>query len=138
MSIYGSEDGEITTDKEQEKEEKEEENGKKKVIFKRIWPNSGKKPRKATFKSAAFDFIRATEKLSFQGVGKNSSLGFKMKIPEGYCTKIYGRSGMTANHECSFGRWHFHNGPRYPKLRPTQGIQNQSQLQNWSDDDRKS
>ena len=33
LSIYGSEDGEVTTDGE---EEKEEENAKKKVIFKRI------------------------------------------------------------------------------------------------------
>ena len=40
MSIYGSEDSEITTtDGEEEKEE--EENGNKKVIFKRIWPNFG-------------------------------------------------------------------------------------------------
>ena len=43
LSIYGSEDGEITTDRE---EKKEEENGKKKVIFKRIWPNLGKKAKK--------------------------------------------------------------------------------------------
>ena len=41
LSIYGLEDGEITTDGEEEKEE----NGKRKVIFKRIWPNLGKKPR---------------------------------------------------------------------------------------------
>ena len=41
LSIYGSEDGEITTDREEEREE----NGKK-VIFKRIWPNLGKKAKK--------------------------------------------------------------------------------------------
>ena len=52
LSIYGSEDGEIPTDRE---EEKEEEN--KKIIFKRIWPNFGKKPRKATFKSATFQCL---------------------------------------------------------------------------------
>ena len=26
------------------------------------------------------------------------SLGFKMKMPKGYCAKIYGRSGMTVKH----------------------------------------
>ena len=26
------------------------------------------------------------------------SLGFKMKMPQGYCAKIYGRSGMTVKH----------------------------------------
>ena len=44
LSVYGSEEGEIVTDK---KEEKEEES--KKIIFKRIWPNFRKKPRKAMF-----------------------------------------------------------------------------------------
>ena len=38
LSMYGLEDCEITTDRE---EEKEEQNTKKKVIFKRIWPNVG-------------------------------------------------------------------------------------------------
>ena len=49
LSIYGSEDGEIVTDEEEEKEEES------KKIFKRIWPNFRKKPRKAMFKSTAFD-----------------------------------------------------------------------------------
>ena len=40
LSIYGSEDSEITTDGE---EEKEAENAKKKVIFKRIWRKKKKK-----------------------------------------------------------------------------------------------
>ena len=38
LSVYGSEDGEIVADKEEEKEEES-----KKIIFKRIWPNFGKK-----------------------------------------------------------------------------------------------
>ena len=42
LSIYGSEDGEIVTDKEEEKEEES-----KKMIFKRIWPNFGKKAKKS-------------------------------------------------------------------------------------------
>ena len=42
LSCYGSEDGEIAS-KEEEKEE-----DSKKIIFKRIWPNIRKKPRKAT------------------------------------------------------------------------------------------
>ena len=29
---------------------------------------------------------------------KKFSLGFKMKMPKGYCAKIYGRSGMTVKH----------------------------------------
>ena len=94
LSIYGLEDGEITTDGE---EEKEEENAKKKVIFKRIWPNVGKKPRKATFKSA-FNVYSCTHKTMYPGHREKFSLGFKMKMPEGYCAKIYGRLDMTANH----------------------------------------
>ena len=95
MSIYGLEDGEIITDGE---EEKEDENGKKKVIFKRIWPNFGKKPRKATFKSAAFDVYLCTHKTFYPGHIKKFGLGFKMKMPEGYCAKIYGRSRITVKH----------------------------------------
>ena len=93
LSIYGSEDSEITTDGE---EEKEEENGKKKVIFKKIWPNLGKKPRKGTFKSAAFSVYSCTHKTIYPGHREKFSLGFKMKMAEGCCAKIYGRSGMTA------------------------------------------
>ena len=62
LSIYGSEDGEIPTDREEEKEE-----NSKKVIFKRIWPNFGKKPRKATFKSAAFDVYSCSHKTIYPG-----------------------------------------------------------------------
>ena len=87
LSIYGSEDGEIVTDEEEEKEEES-----KKIIFKRIWPNFGKKPRKATFKYAAFDLI------IYPGQMETFSLGFKMKMPKGYCAKIYGRSEMTVKH----------------------------------------
>ena len=32
-----------------------------------------------------------------------------MKMPKGYCGKIYGRSGMTSQAWHSFGRWRFHN-----------------------------
>ena len=42
LSIYGSEDSEIVTD-----EEEEEEKERKKIIFKRIWPNFGKKAKKS-------------------------------------------------------------------------------------------
>ena len=97
MSIYVSEDGEITTT-DREKEKEEEENGKKKVIFKRIWPNFGKKRRKATLKSAAFNVFSCTHKIIYPGHREKFSLGFKMKMPEGYCAKIYGRLGMTPNH----------------------------------------
>ena len=42
LSVYGSEDSEIVTDKEEEKEEES-----KKIIFKRIWSNFGKKAKKS-------------------------------------------------------------------------------------------
>ena len=93
LSIYGSEDGEIATDKEEEKEEES-----KKIIFKRIWPNFGKKPRKAMFQSAAFDVYSCSHKTIYPGQMGRFSLGFKMKMPKGYCAKIYGRLGMTVKH----------------------------------------
>ena len=89
LSVYGSEDGEIATDEEEEKEEES-----KKIIFKRIWSNFGKKPRKATFQSAAFDVYSCSHKTIHPGQMEKFSLGFKMKMPKGYCAKIYGRSGM--------------------------------------------
>ena len=93
LSIYGSEDGEIVTDKEEEKEEES-----KKIIFKRIWSNFGKKPRKAMPQSAAFDVYSCSHKTIYPGQMERFSLGFKMKMPKGYCAKIYGRSGMTVKH----------------------------------------
>ena len=93
LSVYGSEDGEIVTDKEEEKEEES-----KKIIFKRIWSNFGKKPRKATFQSAAFNVYSCSHKTIYPGQMERFSLGFKMKMPKGYCAKIYGRSGMTVKH----------------------------------------
>ena len=93
LSIYGSEDSEIVADEEKEKEEES-----KKIIFKRIWPNFGKKPRKATFKSTAFNVYSCSHKTIYPGKMEMFSLGFKMKIPKGYCAKIYGRSGMTVKH----------------------------------------
>ena len=92
MSVYGSEDSEIVTDKEEEKEES------KKIIFKRIWSNFGKKPRKATPQSTAFDVYLCSHKTIYPGQMERFSFGFKMKLPKGYCAKIYGRSGMTVKH----------------------------------------
>ena len=93
FSVYGSEDGEIATDKEEEKEEES-----KKIIFKRIWSNFRKKPRKATPQSAAFNVYSCSHKTIYPGQMERLSLGFKMKMPKGYCAKIYGRSGMTVKH----------------------------------------
>ena len=93
LSVYGSQDGEIATDKEEEKEEES-----KKIIFKRIWSNFGKKPRKAMPQSAAFDVYSCSHKTIYPGQMERFSLGFKMKMPKGYCAKIYGRSGMTVKH----------------------------------------
>ena len=93
LSIYGAEDGEIATDKEEEKEEES-----KKIIFKRIWPNFGKKLKKATFQSTAFNVYSCSHKTIYPGQMERFSLGFKMKMPKGYCAKIYGRLGMTVKH----------------------------------------
>ena len=93
LSVYGSEDGEIVTDKEEEKEEES-----KKIIFKRIWSNFGKKPRKATFQSTAFDVYSCSHKSIYPGHREMFSLGFKMKMPKEYCAKIYGTLGMTVKH----------------------------------------
>ena len=93
LSIYGSANGEIVTDKEEQKEEES-----KKIIFKRIWPNFGKKPRKAMFQSAAFDVYSCSHKTIYPGQMERFSLGFKMKMPKGYYAKIYGRSGMRVKH----------------------------------------
>ena len=113
LSVYGSEDGEITAQQNQEddtlscygsedgeivsKEEEKEEDSKK-IIFKRIWPNIRKKPRKAMPQSAAFDVYSGSHKTIYPGQMERFSLGFKMKMPKGYCAKIYGRSGMTVKH----------------------------------------
>ena len=72
LSIYGSEDGEMATD---EVEEKEEES--KKIIFKRIWPNFRIKPRKATFKSIAFNVYSCSRKIIYPGQMEMFSLGLK-------------------------------------------------------------
>ena len=93
LSVYGSEDSEIATDKEEEKEEES-----KKIIFKRIWSNFGKKPRKAMSQSTAFDVYSCSYKTIYPGQMERFRLGFKMKMPKGYCAKIYGRSGMTVKH----------------------------------------
>ena len=93
LSTYGSEDGVIPRDGEEEKEE-----DSKKIIFKRIWPNFRKMPRKATFKSTAFDVYSCSHKTIYPGQREIFSLGFKMKMPKGYCAKIYGRSEKTVKH----------------------------------------
>ena len=74
LSVYGSEDGEIVTVKEEEKEES------KKIIFNKIWSNFGKKPRKATPQSAAFDVYSCSHKTIYPGQMERFSLGFKMKM----------------------------------------------------------
>ena len=112
LSVYGSEDGEITANQNQEDDtlscygsedgeiasKEEEKEDSKKIIFKRIWPNVGKKPRKAMPQSAAFDVYSCSHKTIYPGQMERFSLGFKMKMPKGYCAKIYGRSGMTVKH----------------------------------------
>ena len=114
LSVYGSEDGEITAKQNQEddtlscygsedgeiasKEEEKEEEDSKKIIFKRIWSNIRKKPRKAMPQSAAFDVYSCSHKTIYPGQMERFSLGFKMKMPKGYSAKIYGRSGMTVKH----------------------------------------
>ena len=104
FSVYGSGDGEITAKQNQEDDifsvygSEDGEIESKKIIFKRIWPKFGKKPRKATPQSAAFDVYSCSHKTIYPGQMERFSLGFKMKMPKGYCAKIYGRSGMTVKH----------------------------------------
>ena len=104
FSVYGSEDGEITAKQNQEDDifsvygSEDGEIESKKIIFKRIWPKFGKKPRKATPQSAAFHVYSCSHKTIYPGQMERFSLGFKMKMPKGYCAKIYGRSGMTVKH----------------------------------------
>ena len=103
-SVYGSGDGEITAKQNQEDDifsvygSEDGEIESKKIIFKRIWPKFGKKPRKAMPQSAAFDVYSCSHKTIYPGQMERFSLGFKMKMPKGYCAKIYGRSGMTVKH----------------------------------------
>ena len=103
-SVYGSEDGEITAKQNQEHDifsvygSEDGEIESKKIIFKRIWPKFRKKPRKATPQSAAFDVYSCSHKTIYPGQMERFSLGFKMKMPKGYCAKIYGRSGVTVKH----------------------------------------
>ena len=64
LSIYGSEDGEIVADKEEEKEEES-----KKIIFKRILEKS---QEKQSSKPLHLMFTHAAIKLSIQGKWKGS------------------------------------------------------------------
>ena len=50
------------------------------------------------FQSAAFNVYSCRHKTIYPGQMERFSLGFKMKMPKGYCAKIYGRSGMTVKH----------------------------------------
>ena len=74
MSIYGSEDSEIVTEEEEEKEEES-----KKIIFKRIWPNFGKKPRKATFQSTALNVYSCSHKTIYPGQMETFTFGIQNK-----------------------------------------------------------
>ena len=67
LSICGSEDGEMATNEEEEKEQES-----KKIIFKRICPNFGKKPKKATFQSAVFSVYSCSHKTIYPGQWKHS------------------------------------------------------------------
>ena len=75
----------------------EKENDMQKVIFCYIFPQA-KKPILATQNSAAYDVFSCTKRAIEPGHREKFSLGFQMKLPEGYCAKLYGRSGMTAKH----------------------------------------
>ena len=128
LSIYRSEDSEIATYKEEEKEEES-----KKIIFKRIWPNFGKKPRKAMFQSTAFNVYSCSHKTIYPGQMERFSLGFEMKMPKDTVPK-YMKIGNDSQAWHSFGRWCFHNRPRFKrahqylsqKLTQMQPIRNQS------------
>ena len=106
LSIYGSEDGEIVTDKEEEKEKES-----KKIIFKRIWPNFGKtqekqcsNPLHSMFTHAAIKLSRANGKVQFEIQNENAK-----RI---LCKHIW-KIGNDSQAWHSFGRWCFHNRPRF-------------------------
>ena len=44
------------------------------------------------------DVYSCSHKTIYPGQMERFSFGFKMKIPKGYCAKIYGRLGMTVKH----------------------------------------
>ena len=68
LRIYGSENIKIPTDREEEKEEES-----KKIIFKRIWPNFGKKSQERPHSDLLhLMFTCAAIKLSIQSRGKCS------------------------------------------------------------------
>ena len=67
LSVYGSEDGKIVTDKEEEKEEES-----KKIIFKRIWANFRKSQKKQCSNLLHSMFTHAAIKLSIKGKWKDS------------------------------------------------------------------
>ena len=50
------------------------------------------------FQSTAFDVYSCSHKTIYPQQMERFSLGFKMKMPKGYCAKIYGKSGMTLKH----------------------------------------
>ena len=103
LSVYGSEDSEIASDEEEEKEEES-----KKIIFKRIWPNFGKKPRKAMFQSAAFDVYSCSHKTNGKVQFGTQNENAKRIL----CQNIWKiRNDSQAWH--SFGRWCFHNRPGF-------------------------
>ena len=69
LSVYGSEEGETVTDKEEEKEEES-----KKIIFKRIWPNFEKISQEKQCSNPLHSmFTHAAIKLSIQGKWKGSA-----------------------------------------------------------------
>ena len=43
-------------------------------------------------------FFSCTKKVIEPGHREKFSSGFQMKLPKGFCAKLYGRSGMTAKH----------------------------------------
>ena len=67
LSVYGSEYGEIASDKEEEKEKES-----KKIIFKRIWQISEKSQEKQCSNLLHLMFTHAAIKLSIKGKWKGS------------------------------------------------------------------
>ena len=118
-SVYGSGDGEITAKQNQEDDifsvygSEDSEIESKKIIFKRIWPNIGKKPRKAMPQSAAFDVYSCSHKTIYPG--KNGKVQFGIQNENAkriLCQNIW-KIGNDSQAWHSFGRWHFHNRRKF-------------------------
>ena len=66
-----------------------------KVVIKKVF-NEVRLPEKATRYAACYDLFCPYPKVIAPGARTKVSFGFKMKLPKGYCAKLYSRSGLAS------------------------------------------